>query len=147
MLPSISQRKHNLGHPASFVFSNHDHNYRSLPCTSMLSLSLSEFGYHHYSIVIAQVVVVVKLVKWRLLSRLKNLHKLLNTEKKKRSRSSYTKSRRVEKMTEVLHHISCLFKELNSNTFAGLAGFFVKGTCSHPSGTATFWKTPKTSIH
>ena len=50
-------------------------------------------------------------------------------------------------MTEVLHHISCLFKELNSNTFAGLAGFFVKGTCSHPSGTATFWKKPKTSIH
>ena len=65
-----------------FCFSNHDHNYHSLLCNSMLSLSLSVFGYHHYSIVIAQVVVVVKLVKWRLLSRLKNLHKLLNTEKK-----------------------------------------------------------------
>ena len=84
MLPSISQREHHLGHPASFVFSNHDHNsyYHSLLCTSMLLLSLSVFGYHHYNIVIAQVVVVVKLVKWRLPSRLKNLHKLLNTEKK-----------------------------------------------------------------
>ena len=50
-------------------------------------------------------------------------------------------------MAEVLHQISRLFKELNSNTFAGLAGFFVKGTYSHPSGTATFWKKSKTSIH